>query len=76
METKSKLLTELNVPRHLWSSKEFLREIPEAYFLYQCEVFFVETIWKILIGVLVLLPILLLIAYATLIERKLLSAIQ
>lgn len=45
-------------------------------YIYNFEEFLVELIWKFLNGLLIIVPILLIVAYSTLLERKVLSSIQ
>jgi len=54
----------------------FLTEVPELYFLHQIEIFLLIFLWKLLCALLMIVPILLIIAYSTVLERKILSAVQ
>jgi NADH-quinone oxidoreductase subunit H len=74
---KLKLLTDLDLLWLMWSDPHyFLRDVEELYWLHEFQIFVGLFLWKILFGILLIVPILLLIAYATLLEWKILSAIQ
>lgn len=74
---KVAILQGLNLPQHMWFQAEpFIREIEVLYFLHELQVFLIVVFWKILFGILMVLPVLLIIAYSTLLERKVLSAAQ
>jgi len=53
-----------------------LLELEDFMFLYENLKFFEILMWKFLCGLVIILPVLLIIAYSTLLERKILSAIQ
>lgn len=57
-------------------SKIFTEELEEFYLLNEILNFIKNTVWKIIFGIVMIIPILLIIAYSTLLERKVLSASQ
>jgi NADH-quinone oxidoreductase subunit H len=74
---KKKILTELGFSKLDWFWPElFLWEIPELYFIHEFSLLVVSIIWKLVFAILMIIPVLLIIAYSTLLEWKLLSAAQ
>jgi len=66
---KKKILTELGFSKSDWFRPElFLREIPELYFIHELSFFIVSIIWKLVFAILMVIPVLLIIAYSTLLE--------
>jgi NADH-quinone oxidoreductase subunit H len=62
-------------PKYL--DKTFFEEnLTYKIYIYNLQEFLIELIWKFLNGLLIVVPILLIIAYSTLLERKILSSIQ
>jgi len=57
-------------------SKIFTEELEEFYLMNELLNFIKNITWKIIFGILMIIPILLIIAYSTLLERKVLSASQ
>ena len=74
---KVAILSGLNLPQDMWFQAEpFISEIEVLYFLHELQLFIIIVLWKILFGILMVLPVLLIVAYSTLLERKVLSAAQ
>lgn len=74
---KINILSELNVSKIDWYNPNiFLSDMEELYFLHELQINFLLLIWKLLFGILMILPILLIIAYSTLLEWKILSGAQ
>ena len=74
---KKKILETLKVSEVEWFNPYlFLNEIPELYFLHEVQELFAIFVWKFFFGILIIVPVLLIVAYSTLLERKLLSAAQ
>lgn len=74
---KITMLEEMNVPKKFWFDPSiFLKQMESLYFLHEAQVFITSLFWKALFGILMILPVLLIIAYSTLLERKVLSAAQ
>lgn len=61
---------------HLIYSKVLISELEDFYVLNEILIFFGYFMWHVVFGVLMIIPILLIIAYSTLLERKILSAAQ
>lgn len=76
-KAKAILLTSLHLPQEFWFSWElFSWDIEVLYFLHEFELFLIDVLWKIVLAILMVLPVLLIIAYSTLLEWKVLSAAQ
>jgi hypothetical protein len=74
---KKKILETLKISELEWFNPYlFLNEVPELYFLHEIQQLFAIFVWKFFFGILIIVPVLLIIAYSTLLERKLLSAAQ
>ena len=74
---KITMLEEMNVPKQFWFDPSiFLKEMESLYLLREAQIFFTSLVWKALFGILMILPVLLIIAYSTLLEWKVLSAAQ
>ena len=59
-----------------FSSKVFAAPLLDLYIIHEIQLLLAAFIWKLLFGVLMIVPVLLIIAYSTLLERKILSAAQ
>lgn len=62
--------------QHLLYSKILINEFQDFYILNEILVFFLNFMWNAVFGILMIIPILLIIAYSTLLERKVLSSAQ
>lgn len=60
----------------IFASFFFLENISELYDLKNLLVIFSEVLWKVIFSLLILIPILLMVAYSTVLERKVLSSAQ
>jgi len=66
---KITMLEEMNVPKQFWFDPSiFLKEMESLYLLREAQIFFTSLVWKALFGILMILPVLLIIAYSTLLE--------
>lgn len=57
-------------------SKIYVEDYDELFYLNELQVYIGYIIWKLLFAILMIVPVLLIIAYSTLLERKVLSAAQ
>jgi len=74
---KKELITNSgNINPDLLFSKIFILEIEEFFLLNELMLFIANLIWKLVFAILMVIPVLLIVAYSTLLERKILSAAQ
>lgn len=60
----------------IFASFFFLENISELYNIKNLLIVFSEVLWKVIFSLLILIPILLMVAYSTVLERKVLSSAQ
>lgn len=76
-EAKKLILNSIGLTKaDYFSGTIFIENVADLYFLHELQIFFINILWKIVFGILMIVPILLIVAYSTLLERKILSSAQ